>query len=102
MYLQAHVSHTGQSLLSDLLNGSHSETIQTPTSLHCSNKLILKDSGMVCKAAIQSISYRFCSSFKCALISEVIVPAIHVTLWPSDSRLYGKHWNRDMHASQEH
>ena len=52
MYLQAHVSHTGQSLLSNLLNGSHSETIQTPTSLHCSNKLILKDSGMVCKAAI--------------------------------------------------
>ena len=35
------MSNTGQSLLSDLLNGSHSEAIQTPLSLHRFNKLTL-------------------------------------------------------------
>jgi hypothetical protein len=40
-HLKAHVSDTGQSLLSDLLNGSHSEAIQTPLALHCFNTLTL-------------------------------------------------------------
>ena len=40
--LEAHVSDTGQSLLSDLFNSSHSEAVQTPLSLHCFNKLTLE------------------------------------------------------------